>query len=552
MADESYDEDFERAIALSMQEQVQRNNVIDLTGDGDEDVSVERKFQEDVRKAVALSKADSQNSVSAPSQSRASARPSLFLAERAKMEEERRERQRKRRRDAGLNSDPEETGSVKRQNRTRSPSAKPSSSAVDTSDVFYNGSWRPTATRFSTPRRDGKATFRFTDVLGKKDEIAFAILSTYNLDLSWLYPFFDPSIPVILFMLLFHKSGRLRVVISTANLVDFDWRDIENFVWLQDIPRQENPSTMNAKDTQSFPAILQSVLRKLGVQAALDTMVQQGHPHLPLRCIDDLSKFWEFSAVKAHLVPSIVGKHTDWPNVIQTGHPRLMKAVRDMGLRAAGMRGLSLEYQGSSLGQYTSQWLNEFSHSARGESVEDWLRQSKKSREQMPLPALKIMFPTKRTVHQSALGEAGGGTIFCSRKKWKAPNFPRGLFHDSKSAGGPVLMHTKILVAKFTHSSHDGGHSDTETDEEPEEAQRPVGWAYVGSHNFSSAAWGTLSGSSFTPVLNVSNYEIGVVFPLRDAAALESVRVWQCPPPKYGRDDEPWIQEESAILAAAR
>ena len=27
---------------------------------------------------------------------------------------------------------------------------------------------------------------------------------------------------------LFYKSGRLRVVISTANLVDFDWRDIEN------------------------------------------------------------------------------------------------------------------------------------------------------------------------------------------------------------------------------------------------------------------------------------------------------------------------------------
>jgi hypothetical protein len=30
-----------------------------------------------------------------------------------------------------------------------------------------------------------------------------------------------------------------------------------------------------------------------------------------------------------------------------------------------------------------------------------------------------------------------------------------------------------------------------------------AGWAYVGSHNFTPSAWGTLSGSSFNPILNV-------------------------------------------------
>lgn len=37
--------------------------------------------------------------------------------------------------------------------------------------------------------------------------------------------------------------------------------------------------------------------------------------------------------MKVKLVPSIAGKHEGWPNVISTGHTRLMKAVRDMGLR---------------------------------------------------------------------------------------------------------------------------------------------------------------------------------------------------------------------------
>jgi tyrosyl-DNA phosphodiesterase-1 len=31
-----------------------------------------------------------------------------------------------------------------------------------------------------------------------------------------------------------------------------------------------------------------------------------------------------------------------------------------------------------------------------------------------------------------------------------------------------------------------------------------LGYAYVGSHNFTPSAWGTLSGSEFTPILNAS------------------------------------------------
>jgi len=42
---------------------------------------------------------------------------------------------------------------------------------------------------------------------------------------------------------------------------------------------------------------------------------------------------WDWSKVKVKLVPSIAGKHEGWPNVISTGHTRLMKAVRDTGLR---------------------------------------------------------------------------------------------------------------------------------------------------------------------------------------------------------------------------
>lgn len=55
--------------------------------------------------------------------------------------------------------------------------------------------------------------------------------------------------------------------------------------------------------------------------------------------------------MKAKLVPSIAGKHEGWPNVLLSGHVRLMKAVRDMGLRTGKGKGknVNLEYQVYSL-----------------------------------------------------------------------------------------------------------------------------------------------------------------------------------------------------------
>lgn len=50
--------------------------------------------------------------------------------------------------------------------------------------------------------------------------------------------------------------------------------------------------------------------------------------------------------------------------------------------------------------------------------------------------------------------------------------------------------------------------SDSETedsDDEIEVIEPNVGWAYLGSHNFTPSAWGNLSGSAFNPVMNVRN-----------------------------------------------
>lgn len=118
--------------------------------------------------------------------------------------------------------------------------------------------------------------------------------------------------------------------------------------------------------------------------------------------------------------------------------------------------------------------------------------------------------------------------MFCRRNQWEGAKFPRGLFHQSRSKRGRVLMHSKVCkpLAHIRHphcrsarqmilgiirdrSATSGGHSDSETEDEDGTAssskakEQPIGWLYMGSHNFTPSAWGTLSGSAFNPTLNV-------------------------------------------------
>ena len=83
--------------------------------------------------------------------------------------------------------------------------------------------------------------------------------------------------------------------------------------------------------------------------------------------------------------------------------------------------------------------------------------------------------------------------------------------HTRHSAGLDVSFQLKIqmIIATFlgVESSLDndpGSDSDSDVVEVKGDQGNIVGYAYVGSHNFTPSAWGTLSGSGFTPTLNVN------------------------------------------------
>ncbi|EJF61409.1 phospholipase D/nuclease [Dichomitus squalens LYAD-421 SS1] len=472
---------------------------------------------------------------------------------------------------------------------SRSASRPAAAATRQGQEIFWDGELRQTANKYVIPAQDNRPLFRLSEILTLKEDIEFAIISAYCWDYKFVYQLMDRRTPVIAvdhsptgeasikailpnwirttpflrggfgcmhmkFMLLFFRTGRLRIVVSTANLVEYDWRDIENTVWVQDVPKRPSPEPADPK-VEDFASALVRMLHGVNVAPALVNHLKNEYPNLPLQRLEELRTHWDFSRVKARLIPSIAGKHEGWPKVILTGHTCLMKSLKDIGAETPKDKDLVLECQGSSVGAYTTAWLNEFYCSARGESAQTWLDGPKSRRAKLPLPPIKILFPTAQYVRDSVLGEVGGGTMFCRRKQWEGKNFPRELFHQTRSKRGRVLMHSKMVLGTFRDKrrkqqtltdSEDEAEDGRNADSGSRDRQQLAGWVYVGSHNFTPSAWGTLTGSAFNPTLNITNYELGVLIPLHSQQEIDSVACWERPPQKYviGRD-EPWIQSES-------
>ncbi|KAJ7618173.1 hypothetical protein DFH06DRAFT_1306728 [Mycena polygramma] len=527
--------------------------------------------------------------------------------------------------------------------------------------TFPDGALLRVDTKHADPALTSKPpSIRLSELLGARGETAFAVLSAFAVDAPWLYAFFDPETPVVLvgdpntsgggsaqgglptlknifpnwvrvcppltaasgygcmhvkLMLLFRTDGGLRVVVGSANLVPHDWRDVENYVFVQDLPPASPglPTVRHRpleKPGESFPAMLARTLRAMGVEEALTIMGRQRHTTLPLPTLlpsallkskhkhapapSPLETRWDWRRVRAALVPSVPGKWEGWAGegaVVWTGQPRLLRAVQALGCsledspaagkskakgkaRAKGGKWeVELDCLTSSIGTYTPPWIATFRMCAagRGTGLQQWLDRGRKKTP--PQGATRILFPTLETVRGTTMGEGGAGTVFCRRAQWNkistlVADDKTGLqMRDARSRSGPVGMHTKMILGTLRgppepETDPEATESDSETEDDSSDVEiigddgkddadekgRPHAWLYVGSHNFTPSAWGTLSGNAFNPVLNVTNYELGVVLRLETAEDAAAAVAWERPAKRYGRGDVPWIQEESPFF----
>lgn len=76
---------------------------------------------------------------------------------------------------------------------------------ADSGGRFWRGAIRQTANKHTIPSQDTKPVFRISEILPPRtpssdpdNALSFALVSSYAVDLPWLYQLFPPDVPVIL------------------------------------------------------------------------------------------------------------------------------------------------------------------------------------------------------------------------------------------------------------------------------------------------------------------------------------------------------------------
>ncbi|KAJ3067459.1 hypothetical protein HDU98_009314 [Podochytrium sp. JEL0797] len=347
-------------------------------------------------------------------------------------------------------------------------------------------------------------------------------LSAFQFDLPWIAGHLPPHIPVCLALhnptpsppklqnnicLVFPKLARegtystmhvkigvlfhdmyVRVVVTSANLVDYDWNDLENVVWMQDFPVR----SVASGNRLNGDAATEEASSPLGVAFQSDLIDLLKEMEAQAWVWEALEAF-DFSACKARLVVSRPGKF-EGDEAFRYGVGRLSSIVHEVRESSGKKEDVSLLYQTSSLGSLSKSWLTDFESACRGTLFLN-------PQQPRPEPSIEIVFPTRETIQNSTLGPSGSGTITWNRAMWEKCEY-KHLLRDAVSKRRGALSHCKILIC------------------ESEKSGKNV-YYYCGSHNMTMSAWGKPSvfGKKKERRVEISNWEVGVLLVAEDGGS---------------------------------
>eukprot|EP01028_Stygiella_incarcerata_P005905 TRINITY_DN24392_c0_g1_i1.p1 TRINITY_DN24392_c0_g1~~TRINITY_DN24392_c0_g1_i1.p1 ORF type:complete len:557 (+),score=142.00 TRINITY_DN24392_c0_g1_i1:58-1671(+) len=376
------------------------------------------------------------------------------------------------------------------------------------------------------------------------DFLERALVSTFTLDEEWLFSQFRPDMPLVLVrhwdrdeetsgvvsthggritivrppmlkfgtmhakLMILRYIDFVRIVISSSNLGDGDYKVIGQVFWAQDFELVEAKNGtgegqhvhLDVDDDDSedrsedFLIGLNSFLNDMGVPPAIVQL------HL---------KSVHIEKVRIELVASVPGYHNG-SRKSAYGHMRLRSLISHeesrmrSGRGGGGWDGIDRDdqivYQCSSFGKLDRGFVNQFLTSI-GISELDVPRRraignpSSASSGGDDLP-FAVVYPTQEEAISSPSGLFGMSVCCLSPEHWNMSTFPRHWFCPTHV---PEILHSKVLARLAMRPSPSSGTTSL------------FGWIYIGSHNFSPSAWGRLIRDDNS--LQMFNYELGVWFP---------------------------------------
>ncbi|XP_014678998.1 PREDICTED: tyrosyl-DNA phosphodiesterase 1-like [Priapulus caudatus] len=324
-------------------------------------------------------------------------------------------------------------------------------------------------------------------------------------------------------MLLRYRDDAMRVVVHTANLVEADWHQKTQGVWMSPLfPRLPEGAAAGPTGGDSATRFKRDLLEYLG-----------GYRSPGLREWIATIEQHDMSAARVHIVASLPGRHLAAKRE-SFGHMKLRRLLRERVPRppeGAGAGVVVAQFSSiGSLGATRGSWLG-------GE----WLTSVAATRGDAapaPSPALKLVFPCVEDVRTSLEGYAAGGALPYSVKTAAKQPWMHNLFHRWRADGRGRTRASPHVKTYARAAAADCG---------------ALSWFVVTSANLSKAAWGALEKNNAQ--LAIRSYELGVLFVPEDfgeselrvlppggASAADGFPVpYDLPPTRYAREDRPWM-----------
>ncbi|KAJ1642709.1 hypothetical protein LPJ64_005470 [Coemansia asiatica] len=286
-------------------------------------------------------------------------------------------------------------------------------------------------------------------------------------------------------MLIYYRC-HLRFVVLTGNLVKEEWTVMQNAVFIQDFKKDDSIFFPANEFSKSLAYALHDISAPAEIIAMMNGV--------------------DFSMASARIVTSVpTGGSRKQRNMDEYGMERLATIVRDMEIdkQNAGVSkqniaefvpNARLYCTGSSLGPVDNRWLCDMYLSAHGINHSHCKHPVGPAILPWELIDIGIAFHTQTQVDKCRYSDVGKEHIYMKSKDYFSSDFPKNSLVYLQPQVAKTLVHAKAILARFGE-------------------QQRKGWMYLGSHNFTPAAWGRLSvGRDSRSDSYFNNYELGVVF----------------------------------------
>ncbi|CAI2364804.1 unnamed protein product [Moneuplotes crassus] len=320
-------------------------------------------------------------------------------------------------------------------------------------------------------------------------------------DLKGKFSVFHPKVMLIKF------PHFLRVVVTTCNFMGLEWECLGQLIWFQDFRYISDPIECRFKtDLMRFfqdimpsettitvkkaPSVYKDVLiDKFAIDKMKDPPESGKLFRQVIRGEINFEKY-DFRDAAVDLIPSINGYYKIEDGSADNQGMIRVKNIMKNSEEFKVTDNTQLIYQCTSFGKLYTKLVTEFVMSMFGDKIE-YTSVTMKER-------VKFIYPEDQQVQDAHEGVPSNCLKLREDFWFDQKDFPRYLFHkfeykESSKEYTRNVHHSKVMIIK-------------EKDQEIDDNSA----IYIGSHNMSGGAWGTMRNIGKT--LFIGNYEMGIFF----------------------------------------